>query len=324
MNIASEYILFSQKAIKKYLILILERYFDEDIYDDLINAYINTRYYNLYPKVSERLEENIVYYLKKSLQDKKDDDKFKEKAKYMFQMFKYILYFDGVLECDSVRKLITEIKRYRIIDLKLTDSNFEPKFYNVLEKDLLSKKDFLDSFEDKNFTVNYVKIKDQVFNCILEHNLKFSKLYSDYAIKKVFNSKAISEQKLFVSYPMVCVKALYDVIKGVYDKVYLVDYVFSISDKPKKNKKLLTYIDNDIIKEKIVLKIGYNDYVSAKDKVYDLTKGGFKIALEIDKGYVFNEENIKLLKLFTYLIVNDGDFYDKIKDKYNVLYIPNS
>ena len=181
MNIASEYILFSQKAIKKYLILILERYFDEDIYDDLINAYINTRYYNLYPKVSERLEENIVYYLKKSLQEKKDDDKFKEKAKYMFQMFKYILYFDGVLECDSVRKLITEIKRYRIIDLKLTDSNFEPKFYNVLEKDLLSKKDFLDSFEDKNFTVNYVKIKDQVFNCILEHNLKFSKLYSDYA-----------------------------------------------------------------------------------------------------------------------------------------------
>lgn len=324
MNIASEYILFSQKAIKKYLILILDHYFDEDIYDDLINAYVNTRYYNLYPKVADRLEENIVYYLKKSLQDKKDDEKFKEKAKYMFQMFKYILYFDAVLECDSVRKIITEIKRFRIIELKLTNADFEAKLYNVLEKDLISKKEFLESFEDKNFTVNYIKVKDQVFNTVLEHNLKFSKLYSDYAISKVFNSKAINEQKLFVSYPMVCVRALNDVIKGVYDKSYIIDYVFSIADKPKKNKKLLTYIDNDIIREKLILKIKYSDYISDKNKVYDLTKSGFKIALEIDKKFEFNEENVKLLKLFSCLVVSDSEFYDTIKDKYNVLYIPNS
>ena len=324
MNIASEYIFFSQKAIKKYLILILDRYFDEDVYDDLINAYINTRYYNLYPKVSERFEENIVYYLKKSLQEKKDDEKLKEKAKYMFQMFKYILYFDGVVECDSVRKLISEIKRFRIIELKLTNSDFEAKLYNVLEKDLISKKEFLDSFIDKNFNVNYVKVKDQVFNCVLEHNLKFSKLYSDYAIEKVFNSKAISEQKLFVSYPLVCVKALSDVIKGNYEKTYLLDYIFSITDKPKKNKKLLTYIDNDIIREKLILKLGYDDYISGKDKVYELTKGGFKVALEIDKTFDFNEENKKLLRLFSYLIVNDSAFYDEIKEKYNVLYIPAS
>ncbi len=324
MNIASEYILFSQKAIKKYLILILDHYFDEDVYDDLINAYINTRYYNLYPKVAERLEENIVYYLKKSLQEKKDDEKFKEKAKYMFQMFKYILYFDAVLECDSVRTLITEIKRYRIIELKLTNADFEAKLYNVLEKDLISKKEFLESFDDANFTMHYVKIKDQVFNTVLEHNLKFSKLYSDYAINKVFNSKAISEQKLFVSYPMTCVKALNDVIKGNYEKKYLVDYVFSIAGKPKKNKKLLTYIDNDIIREKIILKVSYADYISAKDKVYELTKGGFKVALEIDKTFEFNDENVKLLKLFSYLVVGDSEFYDTIKDKYEVLYIPNS
>ena len=51
MNIASEYISFSQDSIKKYLMLILDHYFDQNIYDDMINAYINTRYYNLYPSV---------------------------------------------------------------------------------------------------------------------------------------------------------------------------------------------------------------------------------------------------------------------------------
>ena len=60
-DIATEYISYSQSAIKRYLVLILEQYFDQDIYDDLINAYINTRYYNLYPKVYDRFEENIVF-----------------------------------------------------------------------------------------------------------------------------------------------------------------------------------------------------------------------------------------------------------------------
>ena len=36
-DIATEYISYSQSAIKRYLVLILEQYFDQDIYDDLIN-----------------------------------------------------------------------------------------------------------------------------------------------------------------------------------------------------------------------------------------------------------------------------------------------
>lgn len=322
MNIASEYISFSRDAIKKYLTLILEHYFDADIYDDMINAYINTRYYNLYPKVSDRFEENIVYYLKKSAQNL--DEKFKDKARYMFKMFKYILAFDGVVECDSVRKLINEIKRFRLIELKLNDGNFESKLYNVLEENLLAKKNFLDSFEDKNFSIKYLKVKDQVFYCILEHNLKFSKLYSDYAIEKVFSNKTISEQKTFVTYSLATVKALQDIIKGNFTKVYIVDYIFTLISKPKKNQRLLKTIDNDIIKEKLILKINYSDYMANHEAVYDLTRNGFKIALEIDNTFEFNDDNNKLLKIFAYIITADSNVYDKNKDKYNIIYIPNS
>ena len=323
-DIATEYISYSQNAIKRYLQLILEHYFDQDIYDDLINAYINTRYYNLYPVVSEKFEENIVYYLKKSLQKVKDDVKFKDKAKYMFQMFKYILVFDGVVECDSARRIINEIKKVRIVYLKLVDSDFEAKLYNMLEKDLIAKKEFLESFEDKNFTMNCVKVKDQMFYCVLEHNLKFSKLYSDYAISKVFNSKSINEQKLFVTYPLAAVRALQDIIKGNFTKIYIVDYVFSLASKPKKNERLLKYINNDIIKEKLVLKLSYEDFLPNKEKVYELTRNGFKVALKIDKTFEFNEENIKLLKLFAFMVTDDEQIYDRVKVNYDIIYIPNS
>ncbi|MBR3230082.1 MAG: hypothetical protein IKF91_04575 [Bacilli bacterium] len=319
MNIASEYISFSQNSIKKYLMLILDHYFDQNIYDDMINAYINTRYYNLYPSVSLKLEENIVYYLKKSVLN--IDEKFKDKARYMFKMFKYMLYFDGAFECDSVRKLISEIKMFRLIELKLSDSNFESKLYNMLEEDLLAKKNFLDSFSDKNFSMKYLKVKDNIFYCTLEHNLKFSKLYSEYAIEKVFSNKTINEQKLFVSYSLACVRALEDVVKGNFDNVYIVDYVFSLVSKPKKNQRLLKTIDNDIIKEKLVLKIKYSDYISNHDWVYDLTRRGFKIALDIDSSFEFNEENNKLFKIFAFIITSDKKLYDS--SQYEIIYIPS-
>ena len=320
MNIASEYIDFSRNSIKKYLTLILDHYFDQDIYDDMINAYINTRYYNLYPVMDEKFEANIVYYLKKSVKD--IDEKFKDKARYMFKMFKYILYFDGAFECDSVRKLISEIKMFRLIELKISDGNFESKLYNMLEEDLLAKKNFLESFSDKNFSMKYLKIKDQIFYCTLEHNLKFSKLYSDYAIEKVFSNKVISEQKLFVSYSLACVRALEDVIKGNFDKVYILDYVFSLVSKPKKNHRLLKTIDNDIIKEKLVLKIKYSDYVANHEAVYELTRNGFKIALEIDSSFEFNDENNKILKIFAYVITSDSKLYDSNHD-FEIIYLPS-
>ena len=215
-------------------------------------------------------------------------------------------------------------KFFAKVYLKLVDSDFEAKLYNMLEKDLIAKKEFLESFEDKNFTMNCVKVKDQMFYCVLEHNLKFSKLYSDYAISKVFNSKSINEQKLFVTYPLAAVRALQDIIKGNFTKIYIVDYVFSLASKPKKNERLLKYINNDIIKEKLVLKLSYEDFLSNKEKVYELTRNGFKVALKIDKTFEFNEENIKLLKLFAFMVTDDEQIYDKVKVNYDIIYIPNS
>jgi len=323
-NIVNEYVSFSQKAIKKYLQEILSQYFDQDVYDDLINAYINTRYYNMYPEVDSRLEVNIVYYLKKAMEHGKNDSKYRKKAKHMFSMFKYILYFDHVCECESVRTLIHEIAEYRKEQLKIEENQFEANFYHLLKEDLTAKQDFIDQFQDKNFTVNYKRIQTgQIFDCQLEQNVKFSKLYSDYAIKKVLNSKEIREQNLFVIYSYVGVKILQDIIKGIFKKQYLVDYVLSLKDKPKKKKRLLNMIDNDITKEKLALKITYQDYLENKEEIYELTREGFHIALILDETFAFNEETKKLLKVFTFLITSHQALYDVLKESFEVLYIPS-
>ena len=322
-NIIKEYVSYSQKSIKKYMQVILEQYFDQDVYDDLINAYINTRYYNMYEKVSDRFEVNIVHYLKKSIEEKKDDSKYKNKARWMFGLFKYILYFDGVRECSSVRPLIKEIDTFRKETLNLDNADFESKFYNLLKDDLIAKKEFIDSFNDKNFNVDYVKVnKKQIFDCHLQHTLKFSKIYSEYAIEKIFNSKDIKEQRLYVLYPLVTVKVLLDIIKGNFQKQYLVDYVIDLKNKPKKKKKLLNIIDNDITKEKISLKINCQDYLNNKEEIYELTRNDFRIALELDETINLDEELLELLNIFTYVIIKDEKLYSKLSNHYKTLYIP--
>ena len=323
-NIANEYVSFSQKVIKKYLKTILGHYFDQDIYDDLINAYLNTRYYHMYPDVDHRFEANIVYYLKKSLENVKDDKKYRKKAKYMFSLFKYILYFDHVLVCDSVRSLITEISKFREEELGIHDEQFETNFYNQLKDDLIAKQEFIEKFQDKNFTMNYIKINnEQVFDCKLEHHLKFSKLYSDYAITKVFNNKDVQEQKLFVIYSLVGVKVLQDILKGIFKKYYLIDYTLELKEKPKKKKRLLNIIDNDMTKEKTAFKIKYKDYLENKEEVYELTRSGFQIALYLDETFQLNEESTVLLKVFTYVVTNNHELYNILKKQFQVLYIPS-
>lgn len=322
-NIVNEYISYSKKSIKKYLQVILERYFDQDIYDDLINAYINTRYYNMYDIVDKRFEVNIVYYLKKSIENIKDDNKYKKKAQSMFYLFKYILYFDNVRECDSVRTLISEIDLYRKEKLGLVDDEFEVNFYNLLKDDLTAKKNFIDSFDNKNFFINFIKInKEGIFDCRLDKNIKFSKLYSEYAINKVFNSKDIKEQRLFVTYPLVTVKILQDIIKGNFKKEYLVPYCLSLKDKPKKKKRILNIIDNDNVKEKLVLKISYDDYINNKEEIYELTRNGFRVGIEVDSKVEVTDELLVLFKIFSYIITDNTDIYNNLKDKYNLLYIP--
>ena len=82
-------------------------------------------------------------------------------------------------------------------------------------------------------------------------------------------------------------------------------------------------IDNDITKEKLALKITYQDYLENKEEIYELTREGFHIALILDETFAFNEETKKLLKVFTFLITSHQALYDVLKESFEVLYIPS-
>ena len=52
-NVVGNYIKMIKKNIKSYIELIMGDMFDSYVFDELLNVYINARYYNAYEKVSK-------------------------------------------------------------------------------------------------------------------------------------------------------------------------------------------------------------------------------------------------------------------------------
>ena len=103
-NIVKEYIDFSKKNITKYLKIILEQDYSKEIIEPLLDTYINVRYYNNYDIKYKVFESNINYYMKQKaikINEEKEEE-YISKVKKIFYLFKYILYFDNVLEYESL------------------------------------------------------------------------------------------------------------------------------------------------------------------------------------------------------------------------------
>ena len=248
-NIAKEYIDFSKKNIIKYLKVILEKYYNKTLVDSLLEEYISVRYYNNEERKFKSLEANLNYYLKEKSKvlNSDADEEMSFRIKNTFYLFKYILYFDNVLECESLKEKILEIDEFRNETLCLNDMLFVDNFYKLVKENELRKAKYLKSFDNEKFILDVFKTNNSKVNKLKLNNMvKFNKIYSDYSIDKVYNEGIVNEQKIFILYYLSSLLILKNVINGEYDKNYIVDFPISIFDKEQKLNRLINIIDNKL------------------------------------------------------------------------------
>ena len=83
-----------------------------------------------------------------------------------------------------------------------------------------------------NFILSFQKTNiKRLENISIDYDIKFPKLYSEYAIDKVFNSGVIGEDKIFIEYYLVCSNILKKIIAGDFSFNYLVDFDINMRDK---------------------------------------------------------------------------------------------
>ena len=104
-------------------------------------------------------------------------------------------------------------------------------------------------------------------------------------------------------------------INGEYDKNYIIDFPISIFDKEQKLNRLINIIDNELVKNNIIIRFKYSDYFLYKEKISIWIKEGFQIAIEIDDKYNYDDSSKIWLDIFKYIIIdkNKQNYFDKEK-----------
>lgn len=317
-NISNDYINFVKKSITNYTKLIMSKKFNKEIFDTLLNTYINTRYYNYYDSKYKNYSLKINYNLKNEVLKimQTDDQKYNELAKKTYLVFKYIIYFDNVLEYDSLDKIIDDIVEFRIKNFDLYEDDFAKEFLMIVKEDNKRKKTYLESLKNDRLILETKKTNNSnVFFANLKPVLTFPKIYSDYSIKKVYNEGIINEDKLFITYHLVNKEILLNSIKGIYDNKYIVEFPISILEKKDKTNRLLNTINSEVTRDNIIMNITYSSYLNNKEAIESMIKDGYKFSVVLDEKYDYQEKSKIWLSIFSYIIIKKDTTFDYDKEK---------
>lgn len=321
-NIVGNHITQTQKRLKKYCNLILRSKYDRKVCDELIQTYIDARYYNY--NVDEEIKifyRRIFEALKiKAAKLAKEESSNKESIEYTLMLFQYFFYFDFVRKNIEVSEVITRISEKRIKEFNLKsaqDDDFEKEFSKLIKQDLKVVENTLVAYDTKDFELDIAKIvpsNNNYYRVKLKYNFDFPELYSKESIEETFNSDLIGEDKLFVEYPLISIKVLKDILVGNFSTKYIVDFSVDLLNKKQKLEQILKIIDCQAVQDKISFEITYKDFIDNKNKIYELIKRGFNFSLRTDKDMPkLKQDELKILNVFNCIIVDTNDIN---KDKY--------
>ena len=332
-NLMDEYIDFTSKKIKKYIKIILRSKYDDEVVQEFLKTYINSRYYNINEESSRAFYLKITDSLNRkqeSLKTKVDKDKL-EIVEPVKQIFTYMLFFDNVRKVenfktiDSLREVIVKLLEYceQTLGIKAQES-VENSLYNEITSDLLDKDIYLDNFETDDFLLNFEKTLEyeNVYYTKLDYNINVPSIYSDEAIEKVFNSGTVAENKLVVEYELLSVVSIRDILSGNFKDKYIAEFNNSLFKKTQKLESILTILDNQALQDKIYITITYRDLEKSRSLIQDYVRKGFNFAIELD-DYFKDVNELAQLIMYKFIIVpNNIKLYKEVikqKTKYTNL-----
>ena len=322
-NLMDVYLSFTERKIKKYMKLIFNQYYDENIVNEYLRTYINARYYNIiniekparafYLRILDELdykEDTLMEKCEKEAESLSEKQQRLKVISTVKEVFGYILFFDNVRNIENF-KTIGSIKEIVAKALAVASDAYgfkvpkdaEDKIYKEIKSDLLSKDLFLDKFDTDEFMLNFEnsELRDDLFFVELLYNVKMPMQYSSQAVAQVFSEGIIAEDKLQVEYLLLSIIVIRDIVNGSFKDTYIAEFAPTLFKKKQKLDSLLSIIDNQALQSEISLNIMYSDYIKNKKSVFEYTKNGFNFTITLDNS-IQNIEDVEELKMFKIVI----------------------
>ena len=312
-NIINEYISFIRSKLLDFFKLILRNKYQKNLCATFIDKYIEVRYYNETNYLSTKDFINRVNKELIDLAEKLATDDNTEDIKNIVALFGYIVYFDDVCPVTEEMELINTLVSDEIIkiDNKEGLKMFIKQWYLEVKN---TKEKFNKAINTREFNIVEERLYRKIYYLILEHNVRISNLYSEFAIDKAYNTGTVNEDKLFVTYILASSIVLNNAINLDFSRFYMVPFAGSLFEKDKKCARLLGVLDNPLAKKFISIRITYTDYKKNKNYIDKLINDGYSFGLELDSKYTGESRE---LVLFPYILAyEDSEEYTMLsRDK---------
>lgn len=295
MNVVQDYIDYIEKTYRNILSLILKNKYNKKIINQFLNQYIETRYYNRKKDIVlddleicinhalEQVQESLVGTVKPDILEK------------IYQAFQFILYIDGITKDNCLKEIISDYTKEEYEEILSISKN-------VVKK----RKEYLSLFETNQFSISYDQMgfMNQIQLVSLNHHVKISKLYSEYAISKAFNEGIISEDKLFVEYSLVASEILKKQLNCEKIRHYIIDFNVELFKKNKKLHRLIELINNPLILEHTSIKTLYSDFLKYECEYENLIKHGVQISVVLDDIFECDKIHLEQLVIFDRILID--------------------
>ena len=307
LNIYFNYI---ENSLYTYFKFLLGKDYKYKIVRLFIEKYIDVRYYNnsIYKdkNLADKLGKEFKLIAKELI---KEDEEDSDLIKNICALFGYVLYFDDYCDYADLGVLVDSLFDEEYVKVS---PDIKGEFTSFIKETISKKEAYHNLFRTNNFKLEYKRLKRNLVKVNINNSIEISKLYSDYAKDKAFNEGIINEDKRYVLIRMLSEEILLNSIKGDYSLKYVIDLPESFFDKQKKFKRLISMLDNDLIKDHISLKVTYEEYIRNKDIINNSISSGINYSLELDNTF---DNDFNCFVLFKNVIVYEYlDCYDIIID----------
>ena len=276
--------------------------------DDFVREYIYAKFYDIDSfKSTKKIKEHIELFsselLKKYVRDENQQKVIKAYGKAIY----VIAIIDSKSKANNKENNVYEEIINRNYDF---DEEYVRHLAHSIEKiqknclDMLNES--MKKMDTSMFVVNYKKLthRNDLYAASLEHNISFSKIYSDYIVDKTYNEGIIAEDKIEVLITMLAREITDDIMASEYNKMYMVYLPTSLYEKEKKIEGLLKVIDNQYVKNHMLFATDVANLVKLKKTTNKIKKKGFRMVGLIDDDTKANYKDLTELYLAEYFIAD--------------------
>lgn len=310
------------------------------IKNEFIEGYIDARYYSSCKDINLVYNNrNKVKKLDKTLLDisrdivkkyKGSDTKYEEKVLLFNDIFGVVNFIDNTNRDLTLKekrevyfkKIKKELNFDEIDDRKV--KGFVDEIIKVQKLHFGMIKYTLDRLDTNLFKANYSSLSSKnMYAVMLDHNIAFSKIYSEYIVDKTYTEGIVAEDKIQVLLTLLSKELVTNMLNGDFSKKYVIYIPESVYKKENKLDDIFEMFSDEFAKSSIIVLVEYSNLSDNKDIIKKLIKQGYHFAININDTAKFKVSDQVMFEMADNLFIsNKNPFKESVllflnKDMHN-------